>query len=138
MCYQDVHSSTGKLTCRIFSESMCTTTVFLKHSAVLGREKGQEIYLLISFCLLSRWPKFTPRTLTPHLTPSDLYWRRQSLCGSRWSGLSLGTIMGPSGVNMMVPQSLPPDEREMIYGVKRQGACAETEHIPPKFGYHKT
>lgn len=53
--------------------------------------------------------------------------------------------MAPSGVNLMVamlkPSPCPPEEEEMIYDVKRQlcqGACAETEHIPPITRYHST
>ena len=50
---------------------------------------------------------------------------------SRRSNWSLETIVAFSRVNMMVAQSLPSKAGEIVYGVKRQGACAGTEHIPP-------
>ena len=65
------------------------------------------------------------------MTPLDSHWRRQSLCVSRRSNWSLETIVAFSRVNMMVAQSLPSKAGEIVYGVKRQGACAGTEHIPP-------
>lgn len=60
----------------------------------------------------------------------------------RWSDLGLGTMVASSGVNMTVamlkPSPCPPEEGEMIHDDKRQlcqGACAETEPVPPIPGY---
>lgn len=119
-----------------YLQKECVEPVFLNHPVVLGKDP---------FCLLSHWLKFTYGALTHHLTSLDSHLRRQSHCWSRWLDLGFGTTVAPSGVNLMVampkPSPCSPEEEEMMYDVKRQlcqGACAETEHIPPITRYHST